>query len=559
MKTVFSFMIKFSVLFLIISRLVCATQVLNPALSVMLLYCENAEELPHPGWEQCTNSNGVLFVDSFRFTIGPLDKALTLGLGLDLYLHSELGSLAGLFLLFLLLLLLFSLIIQFEVDLVVGHARDRVHLQCVGVCAKHSHNDSVPLVRIRIMVDYCVPVCNESVHRHALIWYTGTMSDNNVIDGLIGLKVEDDDSDVSIHGDGAEVQLDNTDRNTEMAENVRAMKMMMETMMKRMDRLESEMKVVKASSHKSKTRDAFAMPNPDAHRHTASPIFRSRDSEVSVAQDDDTESFTNVSRTRSEAERPNPDRTTSSYMTKVMSPSVFLGSGGNKSRSALSNRGYSNKAEVWGVCFASLMHACINKYIQFRGEVGHVIDGIVIMRTYSNIVELLYNKIKSSDLPAVQASSSNFMATSFSRSNSNSLPESTARDWFDLSQHPDGAECMSVIQSVFQGAKLVPEAMVHPISQLIPQMLSPVIRKTPNGPTFSIVSTAKVSMSPTGHENFCKYLKMSALKTYVRYRLDGASEDDSILAMSRTLKDTEMFDGKNLHRGREIISGASGF
>jgi len=116
-----------------------------------------------------------------------------------------------------------------------------------------------------------------------------------------------------------------------------------------------------------------------------------------------------------------------------------------------------------------------------------------------------------------------------------------------------------VIESIFMAAKMVPEAMIHPISQLIPQMVSPIIRKTPKGPSFSIISTAKVSVSPNGYENFCRYLKKNALKTYVRYRLDGKNEDEAIVLMSQSMKDTEMFDGKNLHRGRELIHGKSGF
>ncbi|KAK0332625.1 hypothetical protein LTR02_017951 [Friedmanniomyces endolithicus] len=385
------------------------------------------------------------------------------------------------------------------------------------------------------------------------------MSDTKSIDDLIGLKLEDNDSDVTVDEERGEVQLEHKDKDTEMTEMMRSMKMTMESMAKRINKLEVDVKIAKLASHVSKPKDMFSMPNPDAHRHTASPVFRSRDSNASVTRDDDTESFTNVSRTRSEIEQPSMERTTSSYMSKFVGPSVFLASGGSKSRSALSNKGYNNKTELWGVCFASLMYGAIMKYMQTTGESGHVIDGIALMKTYSKIVDVLYARIKSSDLPAVQAASSNFMATSLSRRDSESLPESSAVDWYNISQHPDGVECMSVIESIFMAAQKVPEAMVHPISQLIPQIKSPVVRKMPKGPSFSIVSTAKVSMSPNGYENFCRYLKMAALKTYVRYRLDGKSEDESIAAMAQSMKDTEMFDGKNLHRGRELISGPSGF
>jgi hypothetical protein len=385
------------------------------------------------------------------------------------------------------------------------------------------------------------------------------MTDSTSIDNLIGLKLEDSDSDRSVDESQNQVQVGGVDRETEMMEMMRSMKMTMETLVKRIDRLEVDMKVVKVASNKPRHRDTFGMPNPDAHRHTASPMFKSKNSETSTIRDDDTESFTNVSRTRSDIGRPTAERSTSSYMDKFIGPGVFLSSGGSKSRSALASRGYGDKLQVWGVGFASLMYACIMKYMQFTGETAHVIDGIDLMKTYSKIVDVLYARIKSADLPAVQSASANFMASSFSRKDSESLPESTAKDWFELSQHPDGVECMSVIESIFMAAKMVPEAMVHPVSQLIPQMHSPVVRKTPKGPSFSIVSTAKVSVSPNGYENFCRYLKKNALKTYVRYRLDGKNEDEAIVLMSQSMKDTEMFDGKNLHRGRELIHGKSGF
>ncbi|KAH9827835.1 hypothetical protein Tdes44962_MAKER02769 [Teratosphaeria destructans] len=352
------------------------------------------------------------------------------------------------------------------------------------------------------------------------------MSDSNLIDRLVGLEVEDGSAHGSVDLNTEEVRIDTVDKDMEMMEMMRSMKMTMESLAQRMDKLEVEVKTVKMSLLKSKPKDMFTMPNPDAHRqaHTLACVH--------------VEELGGVC--------GQGRRYRVVHGREFVGPSVFASSGGTNSRSALASRGYDNKLQVWGVGFASLMYACIKMYMQWTGETGHVIDGIVLMKTYTNIVDVLYARIKSADLPAVQADSSNFMATLFARRDSNSLPESTARDWFELSQHSDGVECMSVIESIFMAAKMVPEAMGHPISQLIPQMLSPVVRNTSKGPSFSIVSTAKVTMSPNGHENFCKYLKMEALKTYVRHRLDGKSEHESMAVMAQLMKDTEMFDGKNL-------------
>lgn len=47
------------------------------------------------------------------------------------------------------------------------------------------------------------------------------------------------------------------------------------------------------------------------------------------------------------------------------------------------------------------------------------------------------------------------------------MPESNAKTWADLKENTDGVSCMSVIESIFTGAKMVPEAMMHPISSLV--------------------------------------------------------------------------------------------
>lgn len=68
---------------------------------------------------------------------------------------------------------------------------------------------------------------------------------------------------------------------------------------------------------------------------------------------------------------------------------------------------------------------------------------------------------------------------------------------------------------------MVPEAMIHPISQLIIQMNQPVVRLGPKGPGLLHPSTTKVNMSPSGIESFCRCLKKETLKKYVSYRLQG--------------------------------------
>lgn len=99
---------------------------------------------------------------------------------------------------------------------------------------------------------------------------------------------------------------------------------------------------------------------------------------------------------------------------------------------------------------------------------------------------------------------------------------------------------------------MVPEATVHPISRLIQCVKSPVVRRTPKDASVPIVSTAKMSMNPNGYESFCRCSKVSTLKAYLRYRLDEKTLDEATNLMTRTMRDTEMFDGKKLTRSRKL-------
>lgn len=190
----------------------------------------------------------------------------------------------------------------------------------------------------------------------------------------------------------------------------------------------------------------------------------------------------------------------------------------------------------------------MRKYIQFTGESGHIIDEKFLMRTYCKIIPDLYSRVKCAELPAVQSQDALFMSKVFSRKDPNDVPVSTANTWWEMNQHADGAACMSV---------MVPEALMHPISQLIENMNQPVVRNGSRGPSYSIPSSTKISLVPNGPYNFCKYLKVASLKTYVKYRLQGDTESATISKMLQTMRETDMFDNKNLHRGRELVADLS--
>lgn len=84
-----------------------------------------------------------------------------------------------------------------------------------------------------------------------------------------------------------------------------------------------------------------------------------------------------------------------------------------------------------------------------------------------------------------------------------------------------------------------------------------MVVETPNSPKCAIPSDTKIGMTPTGFERFCLWLKKGSLKTYVKYRLAGHTKINAIIKITSTIKDTELFDHKNLYKGRQYITDIS--
>lgn len=376
------------------------------------------------------------------------------------------------------------------------------------------------------------------------------MTDNDMIGDIIGVRLTtggsmDGDSDYE-HQSG----IGNDDDVADLKNIIMSMQVTIDTLDKRIAALELDNERMKMNESYERPITRATMPQPFAMKHTTSPAFRRRNS-----RDAETESFSNVSRARSEmSATPSASQTPSAVMRNpavfsMSSPMVF------KNNSAISSRGYDNKLSLWATVFTSLMVACMKRYIQKRGEVGHIIDETVLMKTYTKIMADLYSRVKSSELPAVQSHEATLLSKMFHRKKKDEVPESNPNSWLSLRESTDGVSCLSVIEGILTAAKMVPEAMIHPISRLVTAMDQPFLVKTPTGPTFAIPSDTKIEMTPTGIERFCSWLKKDSLKTYVRYRLDGDTEMAAINRMmaSSQMKDTDLFDAKHLYKGRELL------
>ena len=155
--------------------------------------------------------------------------------------------------------------------------------------------------------------------------------------------------------------------------------------------------------------------------------------------------------------------------------------------------------------------------MQFKKKPGQIVHEVSLMKTYHRFVSELYHKIKSADLPAVQSHEALLLSKVSSRKSTSEVPISTAKTSWELSQHTDGSSCVSVVNNIFMAAKVVPEAMMLPISQLIMCIDQPVLRNDPRGPTFSVPTSMQVPIAPTGTESFCRCFNKKLLKTYIKY------------------------------------------
>lgn len=97
----------------------------------------------------------------------------------------------------------------------------------------------------------------------------------------------------------------------------------------------------------------------------------------------------------------------------------------------------------------------------------HVVEELKMMRVYSHFVNELYQHDKMAELPAIQSAQSSVMASTFERANTDLVPQLNASLWFKLNDSTQETMCLSVMTSLIRLAKLVPETMLHPVSQLI--------------------------------------------------------------------------------------------
>ena len=335
------------------------------------------------------------------------------------------------------------------------------------------------------------------------------------IDRLVGLDTDSQRDETDREYNDAELAVDG-DIVVDLQDTIMQMKMTIDVQDKRISKLEVDLQRVMDGAYTERTRTTAGLPPPYAMRRTTSPTYGDTGSESggrpSTANDD---------------------------VISVSSNGVIRS---DSSVSAISNKGYDNKASIWGTVFASLLVSCMRTYINKSGETAHVVDETSILKACIGVVGNLYMKSSFRELPQVQSNEVTFLSTMFNLKSKNEVPVSSVNTWKTMMEHTDGAPCMEVIEHIMTGAKLVPEALTYPVSRIVAVIGQPVVVITNMGPVYALLRGTKIGTVPNGYERVCSFLKKDALKTYVKLRLDGYLEVDALCKMQNTIRESEMFD-----------------
>lgn len=220
-------------------------------------------------------------------------------------------------------------------------------------------------------------------------------------------------------------------------------------------------------------------------------------------------------------------------------------SGTMKLSSATAAMGYTNKKSVWGSALASMLIAMVRYYCVKTGRDNIFLDETQIMKTCIYLAPVFY-EMSHKELPSVKSPATKFMSSSISRSNSSDVPQSTAESWYQMTSTQDGRDCLTVIETMIKYAKKMPEVLSHPLSNIVPYVQFPVVKKLSDGSViFCISKKIKLRNGPDQWELWCSLLKSSALIKYAKWRGSDNSATTSATNMMSEMKVSELVDKKN--------------
>jgi hypothetical protein len=216
-----------------------------------------------------------------------------------------------------------------------------------------------------------------------------------------------------------------------------------------------------------------------------------------------------------------------------------------KSNSATAPMGYVRKGNVWGTALTSFLTAAMRYYITKKNASMLMVDEGKMAAVYSRLVPVLYENYMAKSLPGVSDPLTFRLSQAISRTEKNQIPLSYAHTWEELERTQEGRDIMSIMRVLVVASKAVPEAMVYPVSQLIPYIHRNLTRQVGSDVVFAIDSEVVVKPTPSPWESWCLILKMDALVKYVKYRLSGMTTLETVDRMTSEMKPEELTEKKN--------------
>ncbi|KAG6280922.1 hypothetical protein E4U47_004930 [Claviceps purpurea] len=195
---------------------------------------------------------------------------------------------------------------------------------------------------------------------------------------------------------------------------------------------------------------------------------------------------------------------------------------------------YTNAKSVWGAALSSMLIAMVRYYCIRTGTDNISLDEGKIMKTCIYDLPGPHSlRDAAQEPPGGQVPDDQV--------GSNGVPQSTAESWYQMTATQDGKDCLMVIETIIRNAKKMPEVLSHPLSNIVPYVLFPVVKKREDGSAcFRISNKIKLRNSPGQWEVWCSLLKSSALIRYAKWRAYGDSAATSAANMMSDMKITEL-------------------
>ncbi len=312
---------------------------------------------------------------------------------------------------------------------------------------------------------------------------------------------------------------------------------------KRVKALEDKMQSILVALNVERNKGTISVPYKDYFHETPTAVQRKQlSNDRSIVEVDESMSVVSA---ETESTRRNMFMNSSTFSLGSMSGSM-------RPMTATAAMGYNNKKSIWGTALASMLIAMIRYYVTKTGGKNIMLDETQTMKVCTYLAPVLY-EMSTKDLPSVKTPTSKYMSSAISRITSHDVPQSTAEAWYEMTKTQDGRDCITVIETMINHGKKMPEVLGHPLSNILPYIRTPVVRVLNGISIFSISGKIKFNERPGQWDIWCSLLKSAALIKYAKWRSAGNPPSVSAANMLQSMKIEELVDKKNVSRFRTLM------